>query len=87
MKNELMERLAAENPDLLGENGAVYGWIKDGWGLDDDPMPEQIAASLLMEAITADHDVIHGMADASYPQRLRTIASQILKERHFKILD
>lgn len=30
MKNDFMEKLAAENPDLLGENGAVYGWIKDG---------------------------------------------------------
>lgn len=45
--NTQLKRLRKENPGLYK---AAREWISDGWGLERDPTPEQIAAALLMEA-------------------------------------
>lgn len=57
-------------------------WILDGWGLDGEPSPEQLAAAMLMEARTQDADVEAGRSDPSYPRSLRQVAFTILALAH-----
>lgn len=75
-------------PDLFrflhkveAEDGLISNareWCNEGWGLEDEPQPEQLAAALFMEAADQDVCVERGESDASYPIRLRTVAHRIL---------
>ena len=74
-----------KNGRLYGKQngmGVVWAWLHEGWGLLDEPSPEQIAAALLMEANTQDDCVRGGGSEASYPIRLRRIAFSILRHFH-----
>ena len=77
--DDFMKLIARANPDLAF---AWRDWIANGWGLNDEPSPEQIAAALLMEANTQDSCVIDGESAASYPLRLRRVAYKIIDHYH-----
>ncbi len=62
--------------------GVAYEWLHEGWGLTDEPSPEQIAAALFMEARDQDGCVERGESAASYPVRLRELAYQIIDYHH-----
>jgi hypothetical protein len=69
-----------EKIDCPGLITAAKEWVLEGWGIDDNnPTPEQLAASLFMEANTQDQCVADGDSVAEYPKQLRAIAHQILR--------
>lgn len=70
------------NDDFDGLIDNAKEWIADGWGLEVEPAPEQIAAALLMEARTQDECVRTGESHPAYPQLLRRLAIDILRYTH-----
>lgn len=67
-----------ENAELWS---AVQEWIRDGWGVGDEIeiSPLMVAAALEKEAVTQDSCVAARDSDASYPIRLRQLASQLAR--------
>jgi hypothetical protein len=72
---EFLSRVNDENNGLIDQ---AREWIAEGWGLKDDPTPEQIAAALLMEARTQDECVKAGQGSPEFPRQLRQVAFTIL---------
>lgn len=54
-------------------------WIMDGWGLEDEPTPAQIAAALYNEAADQELCVLEGTSHESYPTALRDLGHLILQ--------
>lgn len=54
-------------------------WIAEGWGLEGEATPEQLAAAIFMEANTQDICVKDGDSVAEYPILLRVIGHKILR--------
>jgi hypothetical protein len=70
-----LSRLNDENNGLIDQ---AREWIAEGWGLNGDPTPEQIAAALLMEARTQDECVKAGQGSPEFSRHLRLVAFTIL---------
>lgn len=77
--DNFMKMLETVNCNLFP---SIRAWIAEGWGLQDEAEPEQLAAALLMEAKTQDECVKRGDSDPSYPVRLRRLAFTILSHYH-----
>lgn len=75
-----MQKVFKDNEDLF--NDAVWEWLYEGWELQMEAQPEQIAAALLMEAKTQDSYVKDGDSDPSFPKRLRDLAYSIIDHYH-----
>lgn len=65
----------------------VLEWIAEGWGLEGEPTPEQIAAALLMEANTQDEwpptkDKKWTATPSLHSSELRQLAYEILDCAH-----
>lgn len=74
-----MEELEKKHPVILN----AREWVQEGWGIEGDPTPEQIATALLHEATTADSEIGTGSDTIpDYPIHLRAVAKEILQHFH-----